>query len=283
MKRLHVSPSTPYFKLPGIGRRRSGYAGTAGCGTCGWTLAPSPGHREAPRPGEDERHSRAWQAKDLIWTWRKAKATKGHKPPCPLHIPVPGAQPQAAITTRLRPDAEFPRPRPRGPWPRPTPGASALPPAALRLCAPSGGHCACAPETAGRSEPFRRKGRGGAALPWPGTGECGVECVRRVRSRLWAPASGHWGSPVVGGALWRIWDGGRKRLLLNWMMLGVRDVWTGRSQQNGFKGKVRWFLLRKMLCEQCFSIFIILGRFVNLLLCHSKEARSLPLPNPANG
>lgn len=252
------------------------YAGAAGCGARGWTLAPSPGHRKAPRPGEDERHPRAWQAKDPIWTWRNAKATrKVINRPAHSTSQLSGAQPQAPRPPRPRASGQTPESRGHVRWD--------LGHAPRRHSAPGGRHCACAPWRP-RGGASLSGGRGGAAPRFRGLKR--VSVGRRLRAASvvnWAPSSGRWGSPVVGGALWRIWGGGRKRILLNWMTLGVRDVWTGRSRQNGFKGKVRWFLLKEMLCEHCFSIVIILNRFVNLLLCHGKEARSLPLPNPANG
>lgn len=93
------------------------YAGAAGCGARGWTLAPSPGHRKAPRPGEDERHPRAWQAKDPIWTCRNAKATrKVINRPAHSTSQLSGAQPQAPRPPRPRASGQTPESRGHVRW-----------------------------------------------------------------------------------------------------------------------------------------------------------------------
>lgn len=53
---VRASPSTPH-RIPG-GRRGSASARPV------WAPAPAPGNREAPRPGGEERHPRAPQARD---------------------------------------------------------------------------------------------------------------------------------------------------------------------------------------------------------------------------
>lgn len=186
--------------------------------------------------------------------------------PAPDQLPHPDAGPQALKHTRFQHTTEFrghvrhdPSPAPRRP---PAPGR---PPGSARP-APGPASARRGQRGAGRTLPG---GRGGAGPHFRGFGRVsagwGLREASGARAGLWPPAAGG-GQPQRRGRLLEDLGWGREKENI----VGLGDignagyVLTGRRRQVWFKGKGR-------AVKQYFKIYIILVRFVSLLLCHSKE------------
>ena len=169
------------------------------------------------------------------------------KRPPPLHFldgcPAPRGPPYASWARRpsrltgLPPHNSWPSPPGPRPHPTPPPGPRPL----LLPHAPAVGTAPARP-SAGRGEPARRKGRGGAGLYFRGRGWVsrgrGLRAASGVRrgSRLGPP-----GSPRRrrGRPLEDLGRGKEEETIIELDDVGgAGSVWTSRRRQNGFRG---WF------------------------------------------